>query len=119
MTALVPPRQEPLTLKQALEIYGASELQRRKDEFILIRVAHSRHSSKYLRGIIPDIWGQTFLFRTPKSAKEFLLSLEDVVRERISRTDGSSSSRNWSRMGSAVTAIRFLVNFLIEEHDLA
>lgn len=101
-----------LTLKQAIQIHGVDWLKKRSsDDLILIKVAHSSHSSKYLREFIPDIWGRTFVFVDSKSAREFLLSLEDVVRKRV--------SRRGSKLGSATTAIRFLIRFLIEENGLA
>ena len=124
MRALVPPKPEPLTLKQAVRIYGASKLRsklrRRKYEFILIRVVYSHNGSKYLRELMPEIWGKTFVFKDRAQARRFLLSLEDVVRERVSRTEGSGSLRNWGRrMGGVIRGVRWLVSFLIEEYDLA
>jgi|GEM_PF-2779845 len=108
MTALVQPRSRPLTLKRALEIYGASEFRRRKDEFILIRVARGRNGSKCLREILPDVWGHTFIFKDQVKALRFVLSLEDLVRERVSGGSGGE-------VGGAVTAVRHLTRFLIKQ----
>ena len=118
MTALVPPRPEPLTLKQALEIYGASKLRsklrRRKHGFILIRVVYSHNGGKYLRELMPDIWGKTFVFTDRDQARSFLLSLEDVVRAR----------ETWQVdrgviLGGVISGVRWLVRFLIEEYQLS
>jgi len=110
MTALVPPRQEPLTLKQAVRIHGLDWLKKQpSDELILIRVVHSRNGGKYLRQLMPDIWGKTFVFTDRAEAKRFLLSLEDVVRARV----------RGGNLGGAIRGVRWLVSFLIERHDLA
>lgn len=110
MTALVPPRPEPLTLKQAIQIHGLEWLKRQpSDELILIRVVHSRNGGKYLRELLPDIWGKTFVFTDRVQARRFLLSLEDVVRARVPERNS----------GGAIRGVRWLVSFLIEEHDLA
>jgi len=101
----------PPTLKQVISSSSPEEFSRELSsrQILLVRVSYGRNGISCLRKILPEIWGQTFVFSDRDSARNFLLSLEGIARNRCEDS---------GTLGGVVMSVRHAVSHLIETHHL-